>query len=511
MLPPWLIMLWIVKLTAIGMLARKWFISRRQQPKVLPLSPGTSTPRVCIQLPVFNEPENIGPLLDCIARMDWPDSCLEIQVLDDSDDTTSQRAEARIRDLHHQRPGLRIVHLQRTERRGYKAGALNHGLQHSDAPYFAIFDCDFRPAPDFLRRIIPEIHSRPKAAAVQAVWTYSNAGTSMLTSLQKTLLDYHFRGEQAGRFARQLPFNFNGTAGVWRRTALVEAGGWQASTVTEDLYLSYQVQLGGWRLVFCPRILCLSELPFRVRSFLIQQRRWARGNGQVLRLLAGRILSSSRWTLRQKFDSLFHLSGYGMAGLLATAWLALPALIPLRAAWIESTHFAQPVRLVDMSLWLLVTALFFIVFGRRHIHGRRSLPVRLRRALSLLLLAPGLSVLTLAAWVEGASGSGGARQLVFNRTPKALSGDNPDPADLALTLLTAAFMGWCSALAAVSGLLILALMLAGHCLGALYLALHDHLNPGPDPVPAPSPGIVSTVPQRSFGTGAGFRHQENIK
>ena len=204
---------------------------------------------VTVQLPIYNEFYVAGRLIDDVARMDYPADRLEIQVLDDSTDETSDilaEVVAQWRDK-----GIDIIHVRRPDREGYKAGALAHGLALARGELIAIFDADFLPRPDFLRDAVPVLVADPGLAFVQARWGHVNRGSSLLTRLQAVAIDGHFGIEQAGRWARGYWFNFNGTAGVWRRQALVEAGGWQHDTLTEDLDVSYRAFLAGWRAGTC--------------------------------------------------------------------------------------------------------------------------------------------------------------------------------------------------------------------------------------------------------------------
>ncbi len=228
-------------------------------------------PRVTVQLPIYNERYVIERLVEAVSHFDYPPELLDVQVLDDSTDETC--AIARVCVERFQALGMPISYLHRTNREGYKAGALAEGLKVAKGEYVAIFDADFLPSPDFLRRTLPYFTNK-EIAMVQTRWTYLNADYSLLTQVEHILLDGHFVIEHGARSRRGSFFNFNGTAGVWRRTAIEDAGGWQHDTLTEDTDLSYRAQLKGWHFLYLPEIECASELPVEMNSFKSQQARW---------------------------------------------------------------------------------------------------------------------------------------------------------------------------------------------------------------------------------------------
>ena len=218
---------------------------RGKPPHVPPLP--VELPAVTVQLPVFNERDVVAGLVDAVAALDWPVDLLSIQVLDDSTDDTAIMAAGAIARARAR--GLSVTVLRRDQRLGFKAGALAAGMDASPDAYFAIFDADFRPGPDFLRRMMPSF-SEAQIGMVQARWGHDNADISTLTAAQAVILDAHFTVEHLGRNRAGHWFNFNGTAGVWRRAAVDDAGGWDGDTLTEDLDLSYRAQLAGWRCVY---------------------------------------------------------------------------------------------------------------------------------------------------------------------------------------------------------------------------------------------------------------------
>ena len=293
-------------------------------PQRPPPTPLTELPHVAVQLPVFNE-ENVVPrLLDAVAALDWPADRLTIQLLDDSTDATPALAAPAIARM--QAAGLRVQHLRRTDRHGFKAGALAHGLTQTDAAFLAIFDADFVPPREFLRRAMGHF-ADPHVAAVQGRWTHLNRGWSRLTRAQALAIDGHFAIEQEARCAAGWFLNFNGSAGVWRRTAITAAGGWSADTLTEDLDLSYRAQLAGWRLVLDRDLTCPAELPTTLAAFKAQQRRWATGSMQTARKLLPAIWRSPT-TVPARVAATLHLTHYAVHPLsAATAVLAVPCVL----------------------------------------------------------------------------------------------------------------------------------------------------------------------------------------
>src|SRR5207248_10694590 len=240
-------------------------------------------PSVCIQLPIYNERYVAERVLDAVCAIDWPAGRSEVQVLDDSDDDTVQILAARV--AHWRARGIRVAHVRRGSRAGFKAGALAYGLGRTSAELIAIFDADFVPPSDFLRRAAGSLVD-PRVAFVQARWGHLDEGYSWFTRLQALFIDFHFLVEQAVRSARGYFVNFTGSAGVWRRQAVDDAGGWSAATLTEDLDLSYRAQLRGWRAVYLEDVVVPQELPVSASAYRAQQSRWATGSFQcVARLL----------------------------------------------------------------------------------------------------------------------------------------------------------------------------------------------------------------------------------
>jgi cellulose synthase/poly-beta-1,6-N-acetylglucosamine synthase-like glycosyltransferase len=301
----------------------KWRRNRARPPpeaRVL-----TSSPMVTVQIPVYDERYVAQRLLETIARFDWPKDRLEIQVLDDSDDDTSEIIAKTASGLRAR--GIDVHHLRRGTRAGFKAGALSYGLERAKGDFIAVFDCDFLPPPDFLTRSMPEFED-PKVGLVQARWGHLNRDYSRLTRAQALGIDGHFAVEQEVRYRAGFLLNFNGTAGVFRRTCIEDAGGWTGDTLAEDLDLSYRAQLRGWRFVYRKDIACPAELPAQIQAFKRQQFRWAKGSIQVWKKLSGSVRRSGL-TRAQKLQAQLHLSLYMVHPLMLLSFLLLPPVLLL--------------------------------------------------------------------------------------------------------------------------------------------------------------------------------------
>ena len=266
-------------------------------------TPTDDIPFVTVQLPIYNEAYVVERLIEATSRMDWPAGRLEIQVLDDSTDETCAIAARCVEKLRGEGHDIHYIH--RTNRWGYKAGALDEGLREARGELIAIFDADFVPTPEFLRRTVPHF-SNPTIGMVQARWDHINRNFSLLTRVQSMMLDGHFVIEHGARHRSGRFFNFNGTAGIWRRECIISAGGWEHDTLTEDLDLSYRAQMRGWRFIFLPDVTVPAEIPVEVNGFKTQQHRWAKGSIQTARKLLGPILKSSLPS-SIKAEACFHL------------------------------------------------------------------------------------------------------------------------------------------------------------------------------------------------------------
>src|SRR5688572_9872287 len=318
-------------------------------------------PVVTIQLPIYNEMYVADRLIESVCRLDYPHDLLEIQVLYDSTDETCEIAELAVR--RHAAQGIDIKYFHRSDRTGYKAGALEAGLQVARGSYIAIFDADFLPKPDFLHRLLPHF-ADPKVGMVQARWGHINQDYSLLTKIQSILLDGHFVLEHGGRNRAGHFFNFNGTAGIWRRETIGDAGGWQHDTLTEDLDLSYRAQLKGWRFIFVPGLVSPAEVPVEMNSFKSQQHRWAKGSIQTCIKLMPRILRSSQ-PIGVKAEAFFHLTAnFNYLLMTVLCVLIFPSMvIRYEMGWYEML-------LIDVPLFFAATMSFcnFYMVCQREIH-----------------------------------------------------------------------------------------------------------------------------------------------
>ena len=289
-------------------------------------------PRVLVQLPLYNEQNVVERIIDAAAALDYPADCLHIQVLDDSTDATVALAAARV--AHYATQGLRISHVCRPNREGYKAGALRYGLEENADEFVAIFDADFVPDPDFLRSTIPYFLQDKNVGVVQTRWGHLNEDESLLTRLQAFGLNAHFLIEQVGRTAAGFFINFNGTGGVWRRTCIDDAGGWHTDTLTEDLDLSYRAQLRGWRFIYRPDIVAPAELPAVMDALKSQQFRWTKGAAETAHKHLGNVWRA-RQPLAVKLQATFHLLNSSVyVVILLMALLSVP-LVFVRARYHE--------------------------------------------------------------------------------------------------------------------------------------------------------------------------------
>ncbi len=283
-------------------------------------------PKVSVQLPIYNEKEVVSRLIDAISDMRWPRESFEIIILDDSDDETSRVIDEKV--VQNQ---LDIKVLRRENRSGFKAGALQTGLLQTEAKYIAIFDADFLPEREFLNQVIPELERDERIGLVQTRWGHINQGYNQLTRAISLALDWHHHIEQVGRNASNLFINFNGSCGVIRRSALLEAGGWSSDTLSEDLDISYRIQMRHWKAVYKEDVIVPGEVPPNINDYRDQQQRWARGSIQCSRMLLGRVLRSDVG-LKQKIQAILHLNGYSVY-----LWTILLLLISVPALILEKT------------------------------------------------------------------------------------------------------------------------------------------------------------------------------
>ena len=362
-------------------------------------------PVVTVQLPIYNEMYVAERLIDAVCKLDYPRELLEIQVLDDSTDETSQIAELAVR--RQAQRGLDIKYLHRTDRRGYKAGALDAGLRQARGEFVAIFDADFVPGPEFLQKTV-NYFVDPKIGMVQARWGHVNQDYSLLTKIQAIMLDGHFVLEHGGRNRSGCFFNFNGTAGIWRRTAIGDSGGWQHDTLTEDLDLSYRAQLRGWKFVFVPDLIVPAEVPVEMNSFKSQQHRWAKGSIQTCRKLLPLILASDQ-PMHVKAEAFFHLSAnFNYILMVVLSVLMFPAMyVRYNMGWTEML-------LIDIPMFLAATASVanFYVMSQREAYP--DWKQRVKYLPFLMAIGIGLCINNSRAVIEALL----RRESEFARTPK---------------------------------------------------------------------------------------------
>src|SRR4051812_4175400 len=385
---------------------------RDRQPK--PGPPLNPLPSVTIQLPLYNEMYVADRLIEAVCALNYPRELLEIQVLDDSTDETQSIAELAVRRYAAQDVDIKYIH--RSDRVGYKAGALEAGLKVARGEYIAIFDADFIPSTDFLTRLMPHF-ADTTVGMVQARWGHINQDYSLLTKAQSILLDGHFVLEHGGRNRGGRFFNFNGTAGVWRRTAIDDAGGWQHDPLTEDLDLSYRAQLRGWRFVFVSDVIAPGEVPVEMNAFKSQQHRWAKGSIQTCRKLLPTILRSNL-PLGVKTEAFFHLTAnFNYILMCVLSILMFPAMvIRYNMGWYEML-------LIDIPLFFAATFSFcnFYVVCQREIHP--DWRARVKYVPFLMSVGIGLSINNTRAVVEALFN----KETEFTRTPKyRIEGDTDE-------------------------------------------------------------------------------------
>lgn len=333
------------------------YLYYKYRDRVRPVKPealGDPPPAVTVQLPLYNEQYVVERLIDAVCRIDYPRDCLEIQVLDDSTDETRGLAERSVE--RYREAGFDIHYLHRTERLGYKAGALQEGLRAARGEFIAIFDADFIPPPGFLRNTMHRFRDE-RVGLVQTRWSYLNRNYSILTRVQAIMLDGHFVMEHGARNRSGRFFNFNGTAGIWRRDCIDAAGGWQHDTLTEDLDLSYRAQLRGQRFLFLEEVSTPSELPVEMNAFKTQQHRWSKGSIQTAKKMLPSVWRSAL-PFRYKLEATYHLTNNMayMLMLLLSVLIFPSIVIRVQAGWINSFWIDLPflcAATVSVSLFYL--------------------------------------------------------------------------------------------------------------------------------------------------------------
>ena len=391
---------------SLGQLHLTW-IYRKGKKNIVPTNnPGKFEPIVTVQLPVFNEKYVVERLLDAVVGIDYPKDRYEIQLLDDSVDETTEIILKKIESL---RPlGLDITLIHRENRSGYKAGALNHGLQVAKGEFIVIFDADFVPLPDFLRKTLPYF-TDPSIGVVQTRWGHINQDYSFLTQLQAFGLDAHFSVEQSARNAAGSFINFNGTCGVWRKQCIVDSGGWKFDTLTEDLDLSYRAQLRGWKFHYLEDVTTPGELPVIMPAIKSQQYRWNKGGAETARKNFGAVVRSD-FSFMNKVHAFFHLFNSSVfLALLVAAILSVPML------YIKSRN--PEIRILfNLGLILLLGFFSIALFYWTSTHRFYKNAGRTFSKLfpGFIMISMGLSLHNGMAVMEGLLG----RKSAFIRTPK---------------------------------------------------------------------------------------------
>lgn len=363
-------------------------------------------PKVTIQLPIYNELYVVERLIEAVAELDYPKELLEIQILDDSTDETTQIIAQKINQLKPK--NLDIQHVRRDSRTGFKAGALAYGLSIAKGEFIAIFDADFVPRQDFLQKTILYFQNS-KIGVVQTRWEHLNKDFSILTQLQAFGLDAHFTIEQGGRNAAGHFINFNGTAGIWRREAIESAGGWQADTITEDLDLSYRSQLKGWKFLYLEDVTSPAELPVAMNAIKSQQYRWSKGAAECMMKNISRLLRSPDFRFSTKLHGFYHLMNSATyVFLIGIALLSIPMLLITS----KSVNYFDIFRFtaVFQISWVILGIFYWIAFRKTE---RNIFSFGIRFFLFLCFMM-GLSVHNSIAVIEGWIG----RKTPFIRTPK---------------------------------------------------------------------------------------------
>jgi len=402
-----LLLIFVYSLTQLNML--RYFLKYKNKKKTIPAFPKT-LPKVTVQLPIFNEYYVVERLLRCITALDYPKELLQIQVLDDSTDETLELTGRLVKA--YQKKGVPIELVTRERRTGFKAGALKHGLQFATGEFIALFDADFIPPSDWLYKTIPYFCDT-KIGVVQTRWGHLNRSHSLLTEVQAFALDAHFVLEQIGRNQQNHFINFNGTAGIWRKICILDAGNWEGDTLTEDLDLSYRAQLKHWKFQYLDEVVSPAELPITINAIRSQQFRWNKGGAENFRKIFRKVWKTKGHSFSTKINAFFHLLNSSMfLNVLVVSLLSVPLLF-IKKAYPELNP------LFDLSaLFVLSTLIFFICYWHVHKHlfggGLNSFLKYIKRFFGFYSLAMGFSLHNSVAVIEGHLG----KKSPFIRTPK---------------------------------------------------------------------------------------------
>lgn len=390
-----------------------YLFKKHRHDKITPLSSFSDLPRVTIQLPVFNEKYVVERLIEYVSKIRYPKDLLEIQLLDDSTDETQEIAKRKCDEKRME--GYNINYIHRDDRTGFKAGALENGLKKTDGEFIAIFDADFLPPEDFLERTI-HYFTDENIGMIQARWDHVNRRYSLLTECQSILLDGHFMIEHTARNRSGRFFNFNGTAGIWRKNTIIDAGGWQHDTLTEDLDLSYRAQLKGWKFIYLPDLTVPAELPIEMTAFKSQQFRWAKGSIQTFLKIKGMILKASI-PLNVKVEAFFHIGANFAYALMTLMTVLMPIILIIRF-----NNGYKKLLYLDIPIFICATlSVFLFYFYTEYVVIKETLSVK-NRSLSkplgflpfVVAIGIGLCINNTKAVIEALI----RKQSPFNRTPK---------------------------------------------------------------------------------------------
>ena len=402
-----LLMIFFYSLTQLNIL--RHFLNFLNQKKDIPPVP-KKLPKVTVQLPIYNEFHVIERLLECITALEYPHSLLQIQVLEDSTDECLGMSQRLV--IKYKKKGIPIELITRNKREGFKAGALKNGLAHATGEFIAIFDSDFLPKPDWLLKTIPHFIDS-KIGLVQTRWGHLNREYSILTKVQAFALDAHFILEQVGRNQQQHFINFNGTAGIWRKSCILDAGNWEGDTLTEDLDLSYRAQLKHWKFHYLVDVVAPAELPITINAIRSQQFRWNKGGAENFIKFIAPVITAKGHPIWTKINAFFHLINSSMfLNILLVSILSVP-LMYIKSAYPELSL------VYDIStLFIISTIIFFTCYWFIHKYiyggGLRSFLQYINRFISFYTLVMGFSIHNSIAVLEGYVG----KKSSFVRTPK---------------------------------------------------------------------------------------------
>ncbi len=414
---PWIIVglyficLFVIFIYALLQFSLTWAYVRNKRKQIKCAEKSfTDLPLVTIQLPLYNEKYVAERLIESIAKINYPQEKLQIQVLDDSTDETTAILAAKIAELGEAAHHIKLI--RRPQRVGFKAGALAYGLKHATGDFVAIFDADFVPDPNFLYATLPYF-SDENVGVVQTRWEHINRNTSLLTKLQAFALDAHFSIEQVGRSNGKHFINFNGTAGVWRKTTIEDAGGWHHDTLTEDLDLSYRAQLKGWKFIYKEDVLSPAELPVAISALKNQQYRWTKGGAENFRKMAGKLLFGKKIRLSDRIHGLGHLFNSSVYFFVFTAAILTVPLILAAHANPTISHVISWMALFFSST-LLLMLFYWFSFREKSRYKWMKAPLFFLRFFQFLTVSLGLSFYNSQGIVLAYAG----KKTAFIRTPK---------------------------------------------------------------------------------------------